>query len=54
MQDCFEELGCKEGELPNTESAALETLALPIYPELTEEQLRYVATTVIDFMNSHS
>jgi dTDP-4-amino-4,6-dideoxygalactose transaminase len=40
--------------LPNTESAALETLALPIYPELSEEQVRYVATTVIDFMNSQS
>jgi|JYMV01.1.fsa_nt_gi dTDP-4-amino-4,6-dideoxygalactose transaminase len=54
MQDCFAELGCKEGDLPNTESAALETLALPIYPELSEEQVRYVATTVIDFVNSRS
>jgi dTDP-4-amino-4,6-dideoxygalactose transaminase len=54
MQECFADLGCKEGELPHTESAALETIALPIYPELTDEQLRHVATTVIDFMNSRS
>jgi dTDP-4-amino-4,6-dideoxygalactose transaminase len=54
MQECFADLGCKEGDLPWTEAAALETIALPIYPELTEEQLRYVATTVIDFMNSRS
>jgi dTDP-4-amino-4,6-dideoxygalactose transaminase len=54
MQECFAELGCKEGELPNTESAALETIALPIYPELTEDQIRYVATTIIEFMNNRS
>ena len=53
MQECFEELGCKEGELPHTESAALETLALPIYPELTEDQIRHVASVVINFLQTH-
>jgi len=54
MQECFAELGCGKGDLPYTESAALETIALPIYPELTEEQQRHVATTVIDFMSSRT
>jgi dTDP-4-amino-4,6-dideoxygalactose transaminase len=53
MQECFEGLGCKEGELPHTEAAALETLALPIYPELTEDQIRHVASVVINFLQTH-
>ena len=52
MQECFLDFGCKEGELPHTTLAALETLALPIYPELTEEQIRYVATTIIEFLKN--
>ena len=50
MQECFNSLGCKQGELPHTEAAAHETLALPIYPELTSDQIEYVATTIVDFL----
>jgi dTDP-4-amino-4,6-dideoxygalactose transaminase len=49
LQACFATLGYKRGDMPESEAAALETLALPIYPELTEEQVRYVAATVREF-----
>ena len=49
LQKCFAMLGGKPGDLPHAEAAAAETLALPIYPELSEEQIRYVATCVREF-----
>jgi len=52
LQKCFASLGYKEGDMPNAEAAAQETVALPIYPELTEEQIRYVAATVREFVDS--
>jgi dTDP-4-amino-4,6-dideoxygalactose transaminase len=49
LQKCFATLGHKAGDMPHAEAAARETLALPIYPELTEDQIRYVAQTVREF-----
>ena len=49
LQKCFSMLGHKPGDMPNAEAAAAETLALPIYPELTEDQIRYVASSVREF-----
>jgi dTDP-4-amino-4,6-dideoxygalactose transaminase len=49
LQKCFASLGLREGDMPQSEAAAKETLALPIYPELNEEQIRYVAATVREF-----
>lgn len=46
VQECFQSLGYKEGDLPESERACREVLALPIYPELPEEQIRYVARTL--------
>jgi dTDP-4-amino-4,6-dideoxygalactose transaminase len=48
-QNCFKELGHKKGDFPNSETAAAETVALPIYPELAEEQIAYVAESIKSF-----
>jgi dTDP-4-amino-4,6-dideoxygalactose transaminase len=47
LQECFASYGGKAGELPHSERASQEVLALPIYPELTEEQITYVANAVL-------
>lgn len=54
MQECFEYLGVKEGALPHSESAAKETIALPIFPDLNSEQLRHVAQQVVGFVGANS
>jgi dTDP-4-amino-4,6-dideoxygalactose transaminase len=49
LQECFKYLGYKAGDFPESERAAAETLALPIYPELDELQLSHVAAAVTRF-----
>ena len=51
LQDCFAYLGYEAGEFPQSERAAEESLALPVYPELTEAQARYVVGCIREFLN---
>ncbi|HVT89210.1 MAG TPA: DegT/DnrJ/EryC1/StrS family aminotransferase [Tepidisphaeraceae bacterium] len=48
QQPCFKYLGVADGELPETERACREVLALPVYPELEDEQIHFVAQQVLE------
>ena len=52
LQECFSYLGYKKGDLPESEKAAKEILALPIYPELTNQTKDYVSENILKFLNS--
>jgi len=54
LQQCFRDLGHVAGDFPHSERAAAESLALPIYGELTEGQQEYVVATLSQFYEAAS
>lgn len=50
LQPCFKDLDYAEGSLPEAERASRETLALPVFPELTESQQRRVVDEIAAYL----
>jgi dTDP-4-amino-4,6-dideoxygalactose transaminase len=50
LQDCFAYLGVKAGAFPESERAAKESLAIPVYPELNDAQAGYVVESIAEFV----
>ena len=53
LQDCFTFLGYKKGAFPESEKAANDTIALPIFPELSQEQLSFVTEKIDEFIKKY-
>ncbi len=49
LQECFRELGYREGDFPRAEQACREVISLPVYPELTAEQQERVVGALVEF-----
>ena len=51
LQKCFEYLGHKEGDFPVTEKMCKQILALPIYPELRDDEVSSICEAIKEFYN---
>lgn len=52
LQECFKSLGYKKGDFPNSERIAEAGLSLPMFPEMTDEQINYVIGKVKEFFKN--
>ncbi len=53
-QECFSYLKCKDEDYPVSNNAASSSIALPIYPELSNEQIKFVVDSIAEFMKTES
>jgi dTDP-4-amino-4,6-dideoxygalactose transaminase len=53
LQECYQPLGYKKGDLPVSEQLASEVISLPIYPELSHSQMEMVVGTIKEFYENH-
>jgi len=53
LQEAYQELGYLKGDFPIAEKIASETLSLPIYPGLKEEEVEYISKTINHFFENH-
>lgn len=51
LQGCFKYLGYNKGDMPVAEKAALTSIALPVYPELTRAEKNYIMTAMKEFFD---
>ena len=51
LQKAYKHLGYQKGDFPVTENVAERLLSLPMFPELTQEQIEYVVKSIKEFLN---
>lgn len=51
LQQCFKYLGYKRGDFPEAEKASSQTLAIPVYPDLTKDEMDYIINSIKEFFN---
>jgi len=52
LQKCFKYLGYKKGDFPESEKACRQVLAIPVYPDLTQEEMDYIIATISEYMKA--
>ena len=52
LQKCFKYLGYKKGAFPVSERAALQTAAIPVYPDLTQEEKKHIVSSIREFFQT--
>lgn len=50
LQECFKYLGYQQGDFPESERASNEVLAIPVYPDLTRQEMDYIVSSIKEFL----